>query len=91
MGIDGISLTLGEWSIAGLLALVVILILSGRLVPKSTLDAQKKETDYWRETFFKSQETNQVLANALSEITESARTQDQVMKSIQKRNTEGAE
>lgn len=86
---EGIPLTLGEWSVAGLLALVVIMILTGKLVPKSTLDSQKQESDYWRETFFKSQQTNQVLANALTEITESAKTQEQVLLTIEKRNQEG--
>lgn len=87
--LEGIPLVnLGEWGVAGLLSLVVILILTGKLVPKNTLDRQIAETAYWRETFLKAQATNAVLANALSEITESAKTQEQVLLSIEKRRQE---
>ena len=45
----------------GLVALVVLLIFLGRLVPPGLVSA--KERDYWRDAFFQQQEINRELAS----------------------------
>lgn len=46
---DGISII--GLTPAGLLLITVLMILTGRLVPKSTLQSKEKEADQWREAY----------------------------------------
>ena len=45
---DLAGISLADWSSGAILAVVVVFILLGRLVPKATLDRVEKERDHWR-------------------------------------------
>lgn len=79
---------LADLGLTGLVTLTVLMILTGKLVPKANLDRQVQETDYWRTTANKSKETNLKLATSLQELTEAARLSEHVMSAIQAKNQE---
>lgn len=45
-----LELLLAKWGPTGLLALVVLLILFGRLIPKPTHDDVRQQRDEWKKT-----------------------------------------
>lgn len=79
---------LADLGLAGLVTLAVLMILTGNLIPKSAMDRQIQETDYWRTTANKSKDTNLKLATSLQELTEAARLSENVMSAIQTKNKE---
>lgn len=56
--LGGIGLVQG--GAAGLLALVVLLVLTGRLIPRRTYDDLRQERDMWRTAFQASEEARHV-------------------------------
>jgi hypothetical protein len=77
----------------GLLSAFVYAILTGRIVPRSTVndvradrDARlaevRRESDDWRSAWQASQETNKVLADQNKELLELSRTTHQLIKAL---------
>ena len=60
--LDGFSADLlSNLGAGGLLAVVVWMILTGRLVPRRTLEDMAKEREYWRSAFFSQQQQSEAL------------------------------
>ncbi|UJQ86366.1 membrane protein [Gordonia phage Wojtek] len=60
----GEGFTWSDLSAGALVAIIVMLILLGRLVPKSSLIKAEKEAEYWREAAMKALNQNTELINA---------------------------
>lgn len=60
----GGGFTWADLSAGALVAIIVMLILLGRLVPKSSLIKAEKEAEYWREAAMKALNQNTELINA---------------------------
>ncbi|MCY0919595.1 MULTISPECIES: hypothetical protein [unclassified Streptomyces] len=73
---------------AGLVVLVVLLILTGRLVPRSTLLDMREERDTWRSAHGKSEAARQAEREMTTELLELSRTAGHVLTSLP-RSTEG--
>lgn len=84
----------GDVGFAGLLSLAVFLILTGKLVPKSTVDEIRRDRDValaasaeekaeWREVALTEQATTRELNGQLGSLLEYARTTEHVLRSIQ--------
>lgn len=67
----------------GLVVLVVLLILSGRLIPKSHYDELVRARDYWRDAFQAEQEANRLHAQAADAQQMVAETVVKVMSAVQ--------
>jgi len=80
------------WEIIGgltpsaLVSVVVLLILTGKLVPKSTYDAMAQSKEHWRDTAEKRQETNHTLARAVDKQQIAADTIIKTMHALQEAN-----
>lgn len=81
--IEGIPLTGGEWTLTGIVFLIILMILTGVLVPKSFYKAIQAERDHWRETALTNTNTMATQAEALKEYAESAVFSKKVMAAIQ--------
>lgn len=66
----------------GLLTLVVLLVLTGRLVPKSRYDEMRDDRDEYRKAFNASNEANLIQARTTIEHLEIARRNDHFISSI---------
>lgn len=86
--IPGLAIDPASLTPYGLLVVFVLLIFTGWLVPYRTVKNLEKQLEYERKTSDKQRETNQVQAQALSKLTEVARTMEQVLGAIQ-RNARG--
>lgn len=69
--------------------LAVWLILSGKLVPKSTLDRETSRGDQWRDTAAKKQEIIQVQAETIRDQAVVSETVAKVMSAVQEANRAG--
>lgn len=67
---------------AGLLVLVVLLILTGRLVPRSTLLDMRDERDTWRSAHAESEAARQAEREQVTELLELSRTAGHVLTSL---------
>lgn len=67
---------------AALLALVILLILTGRLVPRRTLDDARADRDYWRQAHAEEAKARQAERELTNELIEVARTADHVLTSL---------
>jgi hypothetical protein len=65
-----------------LLAATVWLVMTGRLVPRSTVEDARADRDGWRKTAEAEQEINRIRANQFDELLELARTTDQVIRAL---------
>lgn len=70
----------------GLLAVVVVLVLTGRLVPKSTLDELRadkdKQIEIWRTAYDTSMSAQEVQREHISALLEAAETTTHVIQSL---------
>lgn len=67
-----------------LLTLVVILILTGRLIPRRTFQDMRDDRDHWRTAAALSEETKRELASQNAELLEAVRTANAFYRSIEK-------
>lgn len=67
----------------GLLVIVVLLILVGRLVPKSALDYERENAKAWQTSAETQREINSELNGAVQELLPLARSTDHAIRSIQ--------
>ncbi|KUM31565.1 hypothetical protein AQ436_00035 [Arthrobacter sp. EpRS66] len=79
----------GALTPSGLVILTVLLILTGKLVPKATLDRETKRGDQWRETAAKKQEIIQVQAETIRDQAVISETVAKVMSAVQEANKAG--
>lgn len=84
-------LALGDFGPAGLLAVVVLLIITGKLVPKSVLDAETKAKDHWRQACEREQEANRLHARAADAQSVGMDTVVKVMAAVQTQATQGGD
>lgn len=73
-----------DMGLSGLLALVVLLILTGRLVPRSTLQDVRDERDTWRAAHMESEAARQAEREQVTELLELSRTAGHVLTSLPK-------
>ncbi|MBF6672454.1 hypothetical protein [Glutamicibacter sp. FBE19] len=73
----------------GLLMVTIWLILSGKLVPKATLDRETTRGDQWRDTAAKKQEIIQVQAETIRDQAVISETVAKVMSAVQEANKAG--
>lgn len=76
----GISITQG--GIGALLTLVVVMILTGRLIPRRTYDDLLRERDMWREAAQGSLEVSREQTGQVGELLELSRTAGHVLTSL---------
>jgi uncharacterized membrane-anchored protein YhcB (DUF1043 family) len=81
--IEGIPLTGGEWTLTGIVFLIVIMILSGMLIPRFFYKAIQAERDHWRDTAITNTSTMSTQAEAIKAYAESAEFSKKVMEAIQ--------
>lgn len=67
---------------AGLLALVVLLVLTGRLIPRRTYDDLREERDMWRQAFHESESARHLEREQAGESLELGRTAVSVLKAL---------
>lgn len=67
---------------AALLALVVLFILTGRLVPRSVLRDTQADRDYWRAAHTEESKARQAERELTNELLEVARTADHVLAAL---------
>ncbi|MGA4867551.1 hypothetical protein ACPB9J_33495 [Streptomyces lavendulocolor] len=82
MGGDVFGLPVSAAGPTTLLALVVLLILTGRLVPRSTLQDMREERDTWRAAHSESEAARQAEREQVGELLEMARLGNQVLNSL---------
>ena len=88
---DGISLdALGQVGASGLVVLFVILLLTGRIVPRSTLTDTQAERDSWRKAHEVSEKARAELAQSVHDLLEHARTSDAFIRSLPHQPSEPA-
>ena len=80
---------LGSLSPAAMLMLAVWLILTGRIIPKSTYDVMVKARDSWQETAQKKQEIIHTQSETIREQMVVNETVTKIMTSIQDANKPG--
>ena len=79
---DLAGLPLGTLTPAGLLAVVILLIAVGRLVPRRTMDDVIEDRNQWRAAHKTSEEARIELQQQVQELLEHSRTTDQFIRSI---------
>lgn len=81
--------TIGALTPNGLLMVTILLILTGKLVPKQTLDRETTRGDQWRDTAAKKQEIIQVQAETIRDQAVISETVAKVMSAVQEANKAG--
>ncbi len=71
-----------DLGVSGLLVLVVLLILTGRLVPRSTLVDMREERDTWRAAHSESEAARQAEREQVTELLELSRTAGHVLTAL---------
>jgi len=66
----------------GLVVIIVLLILTGRLVPRQTLRDTQADRDYWRQAWQTSEESRRAQDAQFSELLELAHTTEQILRSL---------
>ncbi|MBJ6623636.1 hypothetical protein [Streptomyces sp. DHE17-7] len=66
----------------GLVILVVVMILTGRLVPRSYLEDARADRDYWRAAHTEEVSARQAERDLTNELLEVAQTADRVLMSL---------
>ncbi|RSS43836.1 hypothetical protein [Streptomyces sp. WAC08241] len=79
---DLFGLTPTDLGISGLLALVVLLVLTGRLVPRSTLQDMRDERDKWQAAHDKSEAARQAERDQVTELLELSRVAGHVLSAL---------
>lgn len=80
---------IGALTPSGMLMLAVWLILTGRIVPKSTYEVMVKARDDWQATAQKKQEIIYTLAETVREQSVVSQTAAKVMTAVQQANESG--
>ena len=89
MGAEVFGLSVAEAGPTAILTLVVLLVLTGRLVPRSTLTDMRDERDMWREAHAKSEAAREQERDQTDELLEMARLGNQLLSSLPRPKTRG--
>lgn len=76
------ALPVGGLSASAILTIVVLMILRGALVPRSTHQEVRSDRDTWRDAWEASEEARRVQAQQLGELLELAKTTDQFIRAL---------
>lgn len=85
------GINLAQGGAVALLALVVLMIFTGRLVPRRTYDDLIQERDTWRTAHTRSEEARQVERDQTQELLELSRTAGRVLTALPRRPREEVE
>ena len=77
------GIPVGDISLAGLLAIVILLVLTGRLVPRQQLLDVQADREHWRTAADRWQEVASKQGMSLERLLEMAETQNHVLTQIQ--------
>ena len=77
------GLALGDIGLSGVVILFVLAIMTGRLVPKSTLDNSNANGSKWQEAYMTQQQINSEHSASLSELLASSRATTHALIEIQ--------
>ena len=80
--IGGYAIPVGTLTPAGLLAIVILLIAFGKLVPRRTMEDIIHDRNEWRTAHRISEQSRIELAGAVSELLEHARTTDSFIRAL---------
>jgi hypothetical protein len=82
MGAEVFGLSVAEAGPTAILTLVVLLVLTGRLVPRATLTDMRDERDTWRAAHTESERARQAEREQVEELLEMARLGNQLLHSL---------
>jgi hypothetical protein len=82
MGSEVFGLGVAQAGPTALLALVVLLVLTGRLVPRATLEDMQRERDTWRAAHTESEKARQAEREQTNQLLEMAHLGNQVLNSL---------
>jgi CheY-specific phosphatase CheX len=77
------DVAVGDVGLSSLVVLGVLAILTGKLVPKSTLDTANKTAEKMTEAYMTQQQINQELAGSVGELLASQRASTHALQEIQ--------
>lgn len=72
----------GNVSASAVLFFAIVLILTGRLTPRSNLKDEQKRGDEWREMFMESQKTVTELVSQVKDLTATSKSSETILKEI---------
>lgn len=73
----------GDLGLSGLVILIMLAILTGKLVPQKTLDRANQNADKWQEAYMTQQKINAELAATTSELLAGQRASTHALQEIQ--------
>lgn len=76
------AIKLDQVALAGIVTYIIFAILTGRLYPKSAMDAERTEKDNWKSAYFKSDAANRILMDQNSDLIDANRTSQKVISSL---------
>jgi hypothetical protein len=90
---DASTLPIVPTGLGGIVTLIILMILSGKLIPKSASDKRveemekrvleiKEDRDMWKEAYLNASRTNSSLVSQVDVLMEVGRTTDRVMRSL---------
>ena len=90
--IDGLPLNVTDIGTGGLVAIIIVMILTRRLVPLGALKDEQKMTAYWREVSDKKDATIAALTETNKMLTDGVgKTVEKVMSELQQRARDGSD
>ncbi len=78
--ISGLSVT--DLGATGIVVLVVLMILTGRLIPRKQLDDERTEKDYWRAAHTTSEEARRMQTQQLTDVLEGLSTMQATIRAL---------
>ena len=74
----------GALSASAILAVAILMVFKGSLVPSKFYDAEREEKTYWREAYHTEKETSKLAQEGLNELLEQNKTTTKVIDSLPK-------
>lgn len=84
--LEGLAINLVDVGATGLVVLVVLLVLSGRLVTRGQLLDERAEKQLWQENAESQQEINRENSRTIANYAEAALIQKKVMRALQEKH-----
>lgn len=79
---DLLGIAPGTLGASGLVAIIVVLVLTGRLLPRSTFSEMRRDRDMWRAAYAESEAARREERAQANEMLELARTSAHVLESL---------
>ncbi|MFJ1648030.1 hypothetical protein [Streptomyces sp. NPDC088258] len=80
--VELLGIDIAQGGAVALLAIVVLMVLTGRLVPRRTYDDLKEERNTWRAAHTTSEEARRLERDQTQELLELSRTADRVLTAL---------